>query len=151
MHPPRFILGLVITLSFFATLVHAADWQTDYDQALATAKQTNKYVLLDFTGSDWCGPCIQMRKAIFSKPAFMEYARKNLILVEVDFPVHKQLPENRVKQNDHLKHQYEVDRSGYPTVVLLGPNGKILGRLEGYGGERPAEMIAWIEHQREKQ
>jgi thiol-disulfide isomerase/thioredoxin len=107
-------------------------------------------VLLDFTGSDWCGPCIEMAKEVFSKPAFLNYAKANLILVEVDYPRRKKLPEKVAKQNEHLAFQYDIERSGYPTVVLLSPDGKILNQLEGYGGQGPADIIAWIERQRSK-
>jgi thioredoxin-related protein len=132
-------------LSFAASMAWGSEWQTDYEQALATAKAGNKCVLLDFTGSDWCGPCIQMNKTVFSKPVFLNYAKKNLILIEVDYPQRKKLPEKVTKQNERLLHQYGIENSGFPTVILLNPDGKILGQLDGYGGERPAEIIAWVE------
>jgi protein disulfide-isomerase len=135
----------LIAFSFVATLVHGSDWQTDYEQALATAKAARKCVLLDFTGSDWCGPCIEMNKVVFSKAAFQNYAKKNLVLVEVDYPRIKRLPAKVVKQNEHLMQQYGIEKSGYPTVILLNPDGKILGQLEGYSGELPADIIAWVE------
>lgn len=140
----RFIFGL-IAFGLVTTIVLGSDWQTDYQQALATAKVTRKCVLLDFTGSDWCGPCIEMNKVVFSKPVFLNYAKKNLVLVTIDYPKAKKLSEKVVEQNERLMHQYGIDRSGYPTVILLDPDGKILGQLEGYSGERPADVIAWIE------
>lgn len=136
---------LLIALGFAASMAWGSEWQTDYEQALATAKAGNKCVLLDFTGSDWCGPCIQMNKTVFSKTAFLNYAEKNLILIEVDYPQRKKLTEKVTKQNERLMHQYGIDNSGFPTVILLNPDGKILGQLEGYGGERPADIIAWVE------
>jgi protein disulfide-isomerase len=136
---------LLIAFGFAATMARGSEWQTDYEQALATARTTNKCVLLDFTGSDWCGPCIEMNKVVFSKAAFRNYATKNLVLVEVDYPRRKVLSEKVTKQNERLAHQYGIDKSGYPTVILLSPEGKILGQLEGYGGERPADIIAWVE------
>jgi thioredoxin-related protein len=136
---------LLIVLGFAASMAFGSEWQTDYEQALATAKAGNKCVLLDFTGSDWCGPCIQMNKVVFSKAAFLNYAEKNLILIEVDYPQRKKLSEKITKQNERLMHQYGIDNSGFPTVILLNPDGKILGHLEGYGGERPADIIAWVE------
>ena len=141
---------LLIACSFVATIAHGSEWETDYEQALATAKATNKCVLLDFTGSDWCGPCIQMKKAVFSKAAFLNYAKKNLVLVEIDYPRRKKLPAKVIKQNERLATQYDIDNSGYPTVVLLNPDGKILGQLEGYGDQGPADIIAWIEKLRGK-
>lgn len=146
--PNRIILALV--LGFFATASFAAEWRADYDKALADAKASNKYVLLDFNGSDWCGPCIEMKKVVFSKPAFLTFASKNLILVDVDYPQRKELSDAVTKQNARLAQQYDIERSGYPTVVLLDPNGKVLGRLEGYSGETPADMIAWVEKVKKK-
>ena len=136
---------LLIAFGFAVSMACASEWQTDYEQALTTAKAANKCVLLDFTGSDWCGPCIQMNKVVFSKAAFLNYAKKNLILIEVDYPQRKKLPEKVTKQNERLIHQYGIDNSGFPTVILLNPDGKVLGQLEGYGGERPADIIAWVE------
>ena len=141
---------LALVLAFCATASRAAEWRSDYDKALADAKAANKYVLLDFNGSDWCGPCIEMKKVVFSKPAFLTYASKNLILVDVDYPQRKKLSEAVTKQNERLAKQYDIERSGYPTVVLLDPSGKVLGRLEGYMGETPADMIAWLEKAKKK-
>lgn len=140
----------LVAFSFVTTIARGADWQTDYEQALATARAAGKYVLLDFTGSDWCGPCIQMKKVVFSKAVFLNYAKKNLVLVEIDYPKRKKLSGKIIKQNERLEKQYGIDKSGYPTVVLLSPDGKNLGQLEGYDGEGPAEIIAWIEKLRAK-
>ena len=141
---------LFVACSFLAPFARGSDWQSDYEQALATAKAAKKCVLLNFTGSDWCGPCIEMEKVVFSQAAFLNFAKANLVLVEVDYPRRKVLLEKVKKQNELLAHQYGIDRSGYPTVVLLDPDGKILGQLEGYGGETPSDIIAWIEKLRAK-
>ena len=141
---------LLIVFRFVTTVVNGSDWQTEYDQGLATAKVARKCVLLDFTGSDWCGPCIQMKKAVFAKAAFLNYAKQNLVLVEIDYPRVKTLSENIRKQNERLMHQYGIDKSGFPTVILLNPDGKILGQMEGYAGERPADIIGWVEKLRGK-
>ena len=146
----RRLFCLLIVFSFVTTVAIGSEWQTEYDQGLATAKVARKCVLLDFTGSDWCGPCIQMKRAVFSKPAFLNYAKQNLVLVDIDYPRVKTLSENIRKQNERLMHQYSIDKSGFPTVILLNPDGKILGQLEGYAGERPADIIAWVEKLRGK-
>lgn len=139
---------LLVACCFLTTIVRGSDWQTDYERALATAKAARKYVLLDFTGSDWCGPCIQMEKVVFSQAAFLTFAKENLVLVEIDYPRRTVLPEKVTKQNELLLHKYGV--GGYPMVILLDPDGKVLGQLEGYGGERPADIIAWVEKLRAK-
>ncbi len=146
-----FFCFLLAFSSWTAIACGSDQWQTDYEQALATAKSSNKHVLLNFTGSDWCSPCIQMEKAIFKKAAFLNYAKKNLVLVEIDYPRRKVVPEKVVKQNERLaRRHYDIEKSGYPTVVLLSPDGKSLGQLEGYGDEKPADIIAWVEKLRGK-
>lgn len=123
----------------------AADWQTDYGKALEKAKSENKKVLLDFTGSDWCGPCIELRKRVFSLPAFRSYADKNLILVEIDYPQRKKQSAELKSQNEKLGKQYGIDEKGFPTVMLLDPAGKVLREFTGYDGESAGDFIAWIE------
>jgi protein disulfide-isomerase len=83
------MLGLCLAGIFtFAVNGKAAEanWLTDYDQALAQAKQENKKVLIDFTGSTWCPPCIQMHKEVLTQKEFIDYAGKNLVLLLVDLP-----------------------------------------------------------------
>lgn len=123
----------------------ASEWQTDYAKALEMAKAQNKRVLLDFTGSDWCGPCIELRKRVWSRPEFRKFAEKNLILVEIDFPQRKSQPAELKKQNEKLGGQYGIDEKGFPAVVMLDPAGKVICEFSGYGGENAAELIAWIE------
>ena len=139
--------SILLLVSFLSTaqLGFAAGWETDYAKALETAKRENKRVLVDFTGSDWCGPCIQLQKRVFSRPEFIEYAEKNLVLVEIDYPQRKRQPDTLVKQNERLAEQYRIEEKGYPTLVLLDPAGKIVRELQGYDGETPADIIAWIE------
>ena len=123
----------------------ASGWETDYDKALAKAKAENKHVLLDFSGSDWCGPCIDLRKRVFSSKEFTAYAAKNLVLVEIDYPQRKKQSAELKKQNEELGHQYGIDEKGFPTIVLLDPAGKVIREFTGYDGGRSAEIIAWIE------
>src|SRR5438445_610156 len=80
-------------------------------------KTTQKLVLLDFTGSDWCGFCFQLDRAILSKPQFKDYASKNLVLVEVDFPRRKAQSIETKRQNQQLAQRYQIE--GFPTLVVL--------------------------------
>jgi thioredoxin-related protein len=107
-----------------------AGWTTDYKAALAQAKTENKLVLLDFTGSDWCGYCQLLEKEVLSQPAFNDYAKAHYILVTIDFPHGTTLPDALSKQNDALQNQFNVD--GYPTLIVVNPDGKELGRQSGY-------------------
>jgi thioredoxin-related protein len=130
-------LALLLTSMVF---VHA-DWTTDYKAALTTAKAQNKKVLLDFTGSDWCGYCKLLDNEVFTKQSFKDFADKNYVLVTVDFPQQKQLPDDVKTQNDALGKQFGID--GYPTLILLDADGKELGRQVGYDpGSGPDAIIA---------
>src|SRR3954469_10978566 len=91
---------IVLVVLFALLKTAAADWETDYAKALQMAKAQNKRVLLDFTGSDWCPPCIALRKRVFTSAEFRAYAQKNLILVELDFPRQKQQSAQLKSQNE---------------------------------------------------
>jgi thioredoxin-related protein len=119
------------------------DWLTDFPKAQARAKSESKLVLMDFTGSDYCAPCKALAKRVFSQPEFINYAKTNLVLVEVDFPLHKPQAEELRKTNEALEKQFKVE--GYPTVIMLNFEGKELQRWLGYEGESVAEFIAKLE------
>ena len=128
-------LSLIVLASAFST--HAGDlWQTNFEAAQAQAAKEKKHVLIDFTGSDWCGWCIKLDEEVFQKPAFKAFAKENLVLVTADFPESKQLPKKLVKQNDALAAKYKIE--GYPTLVILDSDGKKVGEM-GYveGGPKP--------------
>ena len=82
--PRSLLVALLITTSVVPCI--AGGWGDDYKAALAAAAKDNRNVLLDFTGSDWCGWCIRLKRETFDKPEFKAYADKNLELVEIDFP-----------------------------------------------------------------
>ena len=104
-----------------------ATWLTDLKQAQEKAKAEKKLLLLDFTGSDWCGWCIKLRKEVFSQPEFQNYADKNLVLMEVDFPRRKALTPSVQQQNEELAQKFRIE--GFPTIVVLDGEGKPLGAL----------------------
>src|SRR5260221_13878642 len=110
----RIAVGLLAALALFRAGAEERQWMTDLSKAQAKAKAEKKLVMLDFTGSDWCGWCIKLHKEVFSKPEFEEYAKKNLVLVEVDFPRGKQQTEELKKANQKLQQKYGIE--GYPTL-----------------------------------
>ena len=114
-------------------------WLTDYKQAQAEAKANKKLLLVNFTGSDWCGWCIKLDREVFSKPEFEEYAKKNLVLLEVDFPRAKELPPAQKVQNQQLAQEYQIE--GFPTLVVLDGDGRTVGLL-GYTPGGPSAFIA---------
>jgi protein disulfide-isomerase len=124
-----------------------AGWLTNLEQAQKEAQAKNKLLLMDFTGSDWCGWCIMLDKEVFSKPEFKEYASKNLVLLELDFPRAKKMPPETVAQNEQLMLKYRIQ--GFPTVVVFDSTGKPLGAL-GYQQGGPQAFIASLEKLRTK-
>jgi len=136
---------ILLTVAALATLgswACATEWLTDYAQALTTAKAQNKPVVMDFTGSDWCGWCIKLDREVFSAADFKTYAAKNLVLLKVDFPRRTALPAQEQAQNDKLAAQYGIQ--GFPTVVVLKPDGSKAGEL-GYLPGGPKAFIAALE------
>ncbi len=128
---------LILALFSFVLSSLCAEWLTDLNKALERAKKENKIVLINFTGSDWCGWCIKFKKEVLTTDDFIKYADKNLVLVEADFPAKKKLPEDLAKANNALKEKFGV--KGFPTFVVLNADGKEIGRQVGYseGGPKP--------------
>ena len=141
-------LAVVVGLSFVLAASALADsgWETDLKKAQEQAKSSNKLVFLDFTGSDWCGWCIRLDKDVFSKPQFKDYATKNLVLVEVDFPRSKEQNPDLRKQNRQLAEQYQVQ--GFPTIVVLNGAGREVWRYDGYFSGGADAFLAEIEKAR---
>lgn len=115
------------------TTVHAQTkpgWTDNQAKALEKAKNEKKMVLMDFTGSDWCGWCMKMDKEVFDTGDFRQYAKDNLVLVELDYPRQKFISPQTKQQNEQLKNQYKVE--GFPTIVVLDADGKTLKTFGGY-------------------
>jgi thiol:disulfide interchange protein len=111
-----------LSASAFATTLEG--WSTDLDKAFEKAKAEKKSVLVEFTGSDWCPPCIAMRKNVFSKKEFVDAASKKFILVEIDLP---KGDEALRKKNEPIAEKYKIE--GFPTVILFTPEGKEFTRF----------------------
>lgn len=107
-------------------------WQTDLPAALEQAAKENKAVLVDFTGSDWCGYCIRLRKEILDTPEFEAYIADKFVPVEVDVPRKPKFSPEQLEANRKLCAQYKVQ--GFPTIMVLSPEGKTVG---GFVGGRP--------------
>ena len=122
-------VGLLTGLTLLQAGAEELKWTTDLPKAQAQAKAEKKLVLMDFTGSDWCGWCIKLHKEVFSQQEFADYAKKNLVLVEVDFPRAKEQSAALKKANQALQEKYKIE--GFPTIIVLDGEGKKLGEL-GY-------------------
>ena len=110
-------------------------WYTNYNQAVQVAQQKNAPLFLFFTGSNWCGWCKKMVSEVFASPDFVQSVGNSFVFVEIDFPTNYQLPPDIVQQNEQLKNKFGI--SGYPTVIILSPDQKVLAKT-GYrqGGGR---------------
>lgn len=139
------VTTILIALGLFCGVSAYADsaWETDYKTAQDEAKANHKLVFLNFTGSDWCGYCIMLDRAILSKPEFKEYANKNLVLVELDYPRRKAQSVQIRKQNQELAERYQIE--GFPTLVVLNGEGKAVWRYEGYYAGGVAAFLAELD------
>jgi protein disulfide-isomerase len=132
------LAGLAAVLAVSAG-AQKAKWYEEWDAAVKAAKKSEKPILADFTGSDWCGWCIKLKNEVFKKKEFVRWARKNVVLLELDFPRRKSQPEEIKEQNAKLRDKYGI--RGYPTILFLDASGKVLGR-SGYLKGGPKK---WIE------
>ena len=134
-----FILALAFLLMSFNV------WEPDFETAKQVAKEKHELILLNFSGSDWCGPCMRLKKEIFESDEFTKVADNSLVLVNADFPRNKknQLDKNIQKQNDALADQYNPDGK-FPFTLLLDQDGKIIKTWEGLPDQTAAEFAAQI-------
>jgi thioredoxin-related protein len=145
------MLTLAGILLYTCSVAHAANdaWMTDFDMAREKAQAENKHLLVDFSGSDWCGWCIKLDKEVFSQDEFIQQATNDFVLVLLDFP---RKPENRdkiparlQKRNEELQEKYEI--RGFPTVLLLDATGKQYART----GYQRGGVQAYLTHLEELQ
>lgn len=132
---------LMISLIIVSTL--STEWLTNITTAKEAAAKENKYILLNFSGSDWCAPCIKMKKEVFENEAFLNLAEKHLILVRVDFPRGKKnkLSDDQTKHNEALAEKYNPSGK-FPLTVLLAANGKVIKEWDGYAFSSQDKFIA---------
>ena len=132
---------LILSLLLLATITARAEvtWLTDLEAAKAKGVKENKPVLVDFTGSDWCPPCIQLHKVVFQSAEFAAVASK-YVLVELDYPRKTpQAPELKAK-NAELSKKFGI--SGFPTVLLIdAKSGEVFGKTVGFGGQTAKEYL----------
>lgn len=132
MNLPRFLLPVVALVT--AASAHAEiTWLTDLDQAKAVAAKEKKAILVDFTGSDWCGWCIRLKKEVFDQKDF-EVAAKDFVFVELDYPRGKKQDPAVKAKNDALAKQFNIQ--GFPTILLLNAQGQVFAST-GYEAGGP--------------
>lgn len=127
------LLAIALVSLFTVT---SATWFTDFTEAKKAALEKHQYILLNFSGSDWCGPCIRLHKEIFDSEAFTSFANEQLVLVNADFPRLKknQLTKAQEQQNEKLADTYN-SAGHFPYTVLLNADGKIIKAWDGFPKE----------------
>jgi thioredoxin-related protein len=125
----RFLLMTILSGLLFTSNT----WETDFAKAKQDAQADHKLIVLNFSGSDWCGPCIRLHKEIFESNAFATYANDHLVLLNADFPRLKknQLSKQQQEKNDQLADVYNKEGK-FPLTLLLSPEGKVLKTWEGF-------------------
>ena len=131
-----------VFILIFALMSTGGTWLGNFKTAEDEAAKSHKLILVNFSGSDWCGPCIRLRKEILESDAFTDYAEKQLVLVRADFPRQKknQLSKEQVKLNEALADKYNPDGK-FPYTLLVDEHGKVLKEWDGYPGETPEKFV----------
>ena len=142
---PRNLARLGLSaLALLATLpsLFAADaWLTDLEAAKKQAAAEKKDILVDFTGSDWCGWCIRLKKEVFDQPEFAEAAKK-FVLVELDFPNKKPQSDEVKAKNRAAQKTYGI--TGFPTILLMDAQGEVYART-GYQAGGPEKYVTHLQ------
>ena len=138
----RIVLILVL---FTFYLSSAQEWHVNFSEAQTLAKEQNTKMLILFSGSDWCVPCIKLDKTIFQTDEFKKYS-ENLVLFRADFPKKKQnqLPEAQAQQNKQLAERYNSE-GVFPLVVVVNELGKVLGKMS-YQNVSPEAYIEILDN-----
>ena len=139
------LLLLVLLFAISLPSCRTFSWRTDLPAAAAEARSSQRLLLLNFSGSDWCGWCQRLDTEVFSTSAFQDYAAENLVCVLADFPRRTSLAPALQARNERLLRHFGVE--GFPTLLLFSPAGELIGRL-GYQPGGPPAMIQAIEQAR---
>jgi thioredoxin-related protein len=134
---------LFLLLLFSSVAFSSDNWFSNFDEAKRAAEKSNKNVMLYFSGSDWCRPCILLKKKVFETEEFDKFAKENLILAMFDFPIKdKNKPSaEQIEHNEKIAELYNPD-GNFPHIVLVTSKGKKIREFSGYGNESPADYIA---------
>jgi len=136
----RLILLILLTWTQLSR-AEGLEWLGDLESAKEKAKQENKFILVYFTGSDWCPWCKKLSSEVFNQPDFVDFARAKFVPVEADFPRWRPIGNLQMEANKALQDKLHV--SGYPTVIILTPDGQEIHRL-GYVAGGPSAFISQL-------
>ncbi|MBA2248662.1 MAG: thioredoxin family protein [Chitinophagaceae bacterium] len=135
-------MKLIATLALFTFFSTSLIWKTNIEEAKTEAAKNNKVILVNFSGSDWCSPCIMLKKKIFESEDFTTYATSNLVLVNADFPRQKKhtLSNEQKKLNDDLAAKYNPE-GNFPFTLLLTANGRVIKSWDGLPDLTSAQFV----------
>jgi len=132
----------IILILLMPVCMFSQNWITDFEEAKELALKNNKPIVLVFSGSDWCAPCMKLDKQVFDTEGFKEYSLENYVLLKADFPQRKKnkLSKEQQEHNNQLAEKY--NKNGFfPLVIVLDSKGKSLGSL----GYKNIDAEAYIE------
>lgn len=144
MNHPISLIFTIITLLVTSSLgLQAATWESDFETVANTAKEERKHILLYFTGSGWCPPCIQMEKDVFSKEPFKDFAKEKLVLMKLDFD-ERGNPRSKDYGEQHAALKQWLRAQGYPTLVLLTPDSEYIDATGYRKGDDSEKYVAHL-------
>ena len=143
------LIALTCTLCSFTkrNKTNDIEWYTSHQKVMKAANLAQQPVLIFFHGSDWCPPCISMSRDIFADTAFINYATDKILFLDVDFPYKKKLTKTQLKHNKNVKKKFGLPdeyREGFPQVVIINANGKLLYQQKGYDGQGATYLITKV-------
>jgi thioredoxin-related protein len=129
---PNFMKVLLLALTYLWAFASPV-WETSFEKARQQATDNHRMILLNFSGSDWCGPCIRLKNEIFDNSTFLTFADQQLVLLNADFPRSKkhQLSKEQQHMNDDLAEKYNPE-GHFPYTLLLDENGKVIKAWDGF-------------------
>lgn len=135
----------LLIILFITGLFSSVTWLGNFNEATVEAAKTHKYILVNFSGSDWCGPCIRERKEILETATFESFASDHLVLVRADFPRQKKnlLSKEQTKLNEQLADKYNPDGK-FPYTLLIDEHGKVVKDWDGFPNESPEKFVEQI-------
>jgi len=141
------IISILLLFSFVNQ-----SWLTNWEEAQKKATEENKYILLNFSGSDWCAPCIKMKKEVFESEVFLSIAEQELVLVRADFPRSKknQLSKEQIAHNEKLAEKYNPNGK-FPLTLLVDTKGKVVKEWDGYAFASQDKFLAELKEVLAKQ
>jgi len=134
-------LAVLALFLLVAGTLCGAEFTRDFNAAKAQAAQENKKIFAVFSGSDWCPPCMNLEKKVLSQQKFKNEAEKDFVLVFLDYPKKKKLPDAEQEQNAALQKEYKI--RAFPTVIVMDAQGKILKKQEGAPGKTVNGVLKW--------